>query len=369
MSLKQKAPGENRPSKVKVWILASRPHTLTASIAPVLVGWALVNYYYNKCTSSQSTAANECPSLDNIKDLNIIGILFGSFACLIQLGTNLHNDYADFIKGADTKERVGQARATQKGWLTPFETAAASTICLLIAAVLGITLTGMTGRWNDLYMWFVTITSVFNAVCYTGGPYPLGYIGLGHWSIGYNGLGDIFVFLYFGLVATVTVPYILICKTFKNDRMQNTGMLDIFRHELFVTSLITAIPVGFLATGIIVVNNLRDRNTDVRVGKNTLAVKFGETFARIEYMVLVFGSYLMLFPISKMGVFNKSESNTNLALLLPLLSFPASRKGLKAMGFGVGKTDGASLNPFVGGTAKAQLLFCLLFVIGLKFAP
>ena len=356
--------GDDRPSKVKVWVLASRPHTLTASVAPVLVGWALVNLYY-KCAHS---ATNTCSSPDNIKDLNRISILFGAFACLIQLGTNLHNDYADFVKGADTKERVGQARATQKGWLTPFETAAASTICLLAATVLGITLTGMTGRWNDLYMVFVTITSVFNAVCYTGGPYPLGYIGLGHWSIGYSGLGDIFVFLYFGLVATVTVPYIVLSRGGDNNRSVQNLALDVFQHELFRTSLIVALPVGFLATGIIVVNNLRDRKTDVCVGKNTLAVKFGATFARMEYLVLVLCSYLMLIPLSKMETLNKSGLPINFALFLPLLSFPLARKGLKAMGFGLGGKDGASLNPYVGSTAKAQLLYCILFIIGLKLS-
>jgi 1,4-dihydroxy-2-naphthoate octaprenyltransferase len=352
------SPKDDRPSTVKVWVLAARPHTLTASIAPVLVGWAVVNYFY-KCTQSET---NTCYAPENFKDLDRIALMFGAFACLIQLGTNLHNDYADFIKGADTKERVGQARATQRGWLTPFETAAASTICLLIAAVLGMMLTGMTGRWNDPYMIFVTSTSVFNAVCYTGGPYPLGYIGLEHWSIAYSGLGDLFVFLYFGLVATVTVPYVVLSK----DGDMTT--LNIFQHELFWTTFIVAIPVGFLATGIIVVNNLRDRLTDVGVGKNTLAVKFGETFTRIEYLVLVVGSYFMLVPVSMMAGFNANGSKMNYALLLPIISLLPARKALKVMGFGSGKKDGASLNPYVGGTAKVQLIYCLLFMVGLKLS-
>lgn len=345
----------DRPSTLKVWVLASRPHTLTASIAPVLIGWAVVDYFY-KCTPLDDDI---CMPSEETKDLKLISILFGTFACLIQLGTNLHNDYADFIKGADTKERVGQARATQKGWLSPFQTAAASTGCLLVAFSLGITLTGMTGRWNDSYMIFVTITSVFNAVCYTGGPYPLGYIGLGHLSLAYSGLGDLFVFLYFGLVATVTVPYIILAKS-------GLESIDVFQHELFLTSLCVALPVGFLATGIIVVNNLRDRLTDILVGKNTLAVKLGETFTRIEYIILTYGAYLMLVPLSRMETLNKGESVLNLLLYIPLLSFPLALKGLKAMGFG--GIDGAALNPYVGGTAKVQLLYCILFIIGLKLS-
>ena len=346
---------EPRPSTAKVWMLAARPHTLTASIAPVLVGWALVNHY---------SQTNKNKNTDTNINIHTIAILFGAFACLIQLGTNLHNDYADFIKGADTDTRVGQARATQKGWLTPFQTAAGSTLCLIIAASLGVTLTGMTGRWNDPYMVFVTITSVFNAVCYTGGPYPLGYIGLGHLSIGYSGLGDLFVFLYFGLVATITVPYIYITREMQG--VESTGTMDVFRHELFVTSLCVALPVGFLGTGIIVVNNLRDRMTDIKVGKNTLAVKFGETFTRIEYMVLVIGSYLMLIPLSSLDVLQGGSTISTYRLYLPLLSFPLARKELTAMGFG-GK-DGAALNQHVGGTAKVQLLFCVLFIIGLRLS-
>jgi|AntRauTorckE5430_2_1112549.scaffolds.fasta_scaffold14490_1 1,4-dihydroxy-2-naphthoate octaprenyltransferase len=337
----------DRPSTLKVWVLASRPHTLTASIAPVAVGWALVQHYSKDHPIDQN--------------LTLISFLFAAFACFIQLATNLHNDYADFIKGADTDKRVGQARATQKGWLTPFQTAAGSTLCIAIATCIGIRLTCMMGRW-DAYMIFVTITSAFNAVCYTGGPFPLGYIGLGHLSIGYSGLGDVFVFLYFGLVATVTVPYIYIVRMILNE---DAGVADVFRHELFMTSLIVALPVGFLATGIIVVNNLRDRLTDIHVGKNTLAVKFGEAFTRIEYLVLVLGSYIMLLPLAQIPILKgETSADVNYLLYLPLLSFPKARGDMKAMWF-KGK-DGAALNPHVGGTAKIQLLYCLLLVIGLK---
>ena len=131
---------------------------------------------------------------------------------------------------------------------------------------------------------------------YMTGPYPLGYIGLGNLSIGYSGLGDLFVFLYFGVVATITVPYLYLRKhgepdlSFLNLAVQN---------EMMRTSLLVALPVGFLATAIIVVNNLRDRVTDVHAGKKTMAVRFGERFTRMEYIVLILSSYLMLIPISK----------------------------------------------------------------------
>jgi 1,4-dihydroxy-2-naphthoate octaprenyltransferase len=337
----------DRPSTLKVWILASRPHTLTASISPVIVSYALVQHY----------------SRNHITDpiINIISFMFAAFACFIQLATNLHNDYADFIKGADTDKRVGQARATQKGWLTPFQTAAASTFCILIATCIGIWLTYMTGRW-DAYMIFVIVTSAFNAVCYTGGPFPLGYIGLGHLSIGYSGLGDIFVFLYFGLVATVTVPYIYIVRMIHEE---NVGVIDVFQHELFMASLVVALPIGFLATGIIVVNNLRDRLTDIDVGKNTLAVKFGEAFVRFEYLSLVLGSFLMLVPLAQIPILKgEASGDTNYWLFLPLLALPKARVDLNAMGFR-GK-DGAALNPHVGGTAKIQLMYSILFAIGLR---
>ena len=131
---------------------------------------------------------------------------------LMQLGTNLHNDYADFVKGADDEKRVGQARATQKGWLTPFQTAMASGLTLLLGLFLGIWFIlemAMTADPDDgsgnnqqriAAMIFIVISSIFNAFAYTGGPWPLGYIGLPNFSLGYSGLGDLFVFLYFGLV-------------------------------------------------------------------------------------------------------------------------------------------------------------------------
>ena len=351
------------PPKWKVWILASRPHTLTASIVPVMVSSSLIhhyNYFQN----------NNVQELENYNDYTttFISFLFGTFACLIQLGTNLYNDYSDFIKGADTDQRVGQARATQKGWLTPKETLYGSSGCLGLATCIGLYLTYFcstslssssstsTSPPIDYYMIFVTISSVFNAYCYTGGEYPLGYLGMGHLSIGYSGLGDLFVFLYFGIVATITVPYIYLTTLSTDDNVV------VWKSELMYICAFVSLPVGFLATNIIVVNNLRDRHTDVEVGKNTMAVRFGEWFSRVEYILMMIVSYLLLVPLSDILSMKDSQKN-NLWVYLPLLSIPLAIKELKAVGLG-GK-DGSALNKHVGGAAKVQLVYCLLLIAGL----
>ena len=202
-----------------------------------------------------------------------------------------------FILGHKTITIVGKARATQKGWLTPTQTATAATLSLFCATIIGFYLTHLSERivTYDLYMRFVSITSVFNAFCYTGGPYPLGYLGLGNVSLAYSGLGDLFAFLYFGIVATVT-PIYLHCRIHLGD----TGpFLELVGEKggLVYTGVLLSLPVGFFATAMIVVNNLRDRETDAEVGKRTMAVRIGERLTRLEYTLLVIGAYLMLIPI------------------------------------------------------------------------
>jgi len=281
--------------------------------------------------------------------LSTISVAFASFACLIQLGTNLHNDYADFVKGADTDKRVGQARATQRGWLTPRQTAGASTICLLAALLVGTWLSisaAPKGSSFDVLSMLVTLSSAFNAVAYTGGPYPLGYVGLGHISIGYSGLGEIFVFAYFGVVATAAVPYLA---------LRMTGAPFPWSPVLPARAAVWAsVPIGLLSTAIIVVNNLRDRHTDVIAHKRTTAVRFGSAFARAEYAVCVLGAYACLVPIS---IWYGSPF-----LLLPLLSVPLALPELRAVAGG--GRDGGALNVHVGGAAKVQAVFCALMTLG-----
>jgi 1,4-dihydroxy-2-naphthoate octaprenyltransferase len=187
------------------------------------------------------------------------------------------------------------------------------------------------------------------------GPYPLGYIGLGNLSIGYSGLGDLFVFLYFGVVATITVPYLYLRK---HEKIELSFLNLVTQNEIMRTSLLVSLPIGFLGTAIIAVNNLRDRVTDVHAGKRTMAVRFGEKFTRIEYIVLVLGSYVMLVPIS----------NTKLGkdfLWILAITFPMVVKELKAVGFG-GK-DGGALNDHVGSTARLQAAFCCLLAVAFRF--
>eukprot|EP00592_Proboscia_alata_P003495 CAMPEP_0194371782 /NCGR_PEP_ID=MMETSP0174-20130528/20184_1 /TAXON_ID=216777 /ORGANISM="Proboscia alata, Strain PI-D3" /LENGTH=360 /DNA_ID=CAMNT_0039150009 /DNA_START=83 /DNA_END=1165 /DNA_ORIENTATION=- len=349
---------EDRPPTWKVWMLASRPHTLTASISPVLVGYAL-----------SITSMSQAPTVDVDVDVNVdvdikttfvphssildITLQFAMFCMLIQLGTNLHNDYADFVKGADTVARVGQARATQKGWLTPNQTARGATITLVAALAVGMPLAVVFDDVTvDRWMVFMVLSSVFNAVAYTGGPYPLGYIGLGRVSIGYSGLGDIFVFLYFGLVATLTVPYLtqnLSCESAPASCQTLPG---------FEFAFVAAVCVGCLGTAIIVVNNLRDRHTDILAGKRTTAVRFGERFSRIQYGVLVLLPYAMLLVLRYGGGGHWGGANVSNAWLAPLVSLPLSVPHLRAVAFG-GK-DGADLNPHVGGTALLQFAYCVL---------
>lgn len=319
---------KERPPLWKVWLMAARPHTLTASIVPVLIGHFASAAFLHRPPSLTRKA------------------LF--FSIFIQLGTNLHNDYADFVKGADSKMRVGHARATQRGWLTPRQTAGASAFCVSVALAIGLDLL-LKQCPNDPAVWFVVVTSAFNAFAYTGGPFPLGYIGLSNVSIAYSGLGDLFCFVYFGLVGTLGTPYV---EVRRQDSV--TPFLVLFNGPLLKPCLHIALPVGFLATAILVVNNLRDRKTDVLAGKRTLAVRFGGTFCRVEYTLLVFASYVILLAHC---FFHRHSW-----ILLPFLTTAQAIFQVKA----IWMKDGSDLNAHVGGTALLQLTFGVLLAIGLR---
>jgi 1,4-dihydroxy-2-naphthoate octaprenyltransferase len=261
------------------------------------------------------------------------------FCILIQIGTNLHNDYSDFIRGADTSARVGQARATQKGWLTPQQTSMASTSCLILALAVGLSLVP---PQPDPVYYFIVASSCFNAVAYTGGPFPLGYVGLGNVSIAYWGLGDVFCFLYFGLVGVLTIPYLVI-----RQQDNSSSLRDLLSSRQIDWT--QALPAAFLSTAIIVVNNLRDRHTDVLANKRTLAVRFGALFCKLEYTILVFLSYLLLLREIRIWAY------------LPLLTLSFAILCVRAMWV----LDGADLNPYVGKTAMLELLYCTLQSFGM----
>jgi len=400
-------------SRFQIWKLAARPHTLTASIVPVIVGYALTwqsivhrnsgmlsEQRSRSCAAAVAAIAdskdgnssyggNACAvqyhdprdiTASASIDLLPLAVQFAIFACLIQISTNLHNDYADFVKGADTDERVGHARATQRGWLSPYETCRGCVLCLLGALLMGMHyliptynqcvegIGGADGLEYDPIMIFVVLSSLFNAVAYTGGPFPLGYIGLGDISIGYSGLGDLFVFVYFGIVATVGVPYLYLTKVACFSPTSNqTAISQRELQQLLYPSFLHSVPIGFLATAIIVVNNLRDRHTDIHAGKKTVAVRFGGKFAKIEYFILVVGSYgfcLYFWLLEREK--DRGDDSKAWTALLPILSFPMAIPQLKAVAFG-GK-DGQSLNEHVGGTARLQMIYCILMTMGLSLS-
>jgi len=340
-----------KPPLWKIWFVASRPHTLPVSLAPNIVAYnaGLAFIKFGGTTDAETDA--------NIASFFWLTVEWTVFCILMQLGTNLHNDYADFVKGADNDKRVGQARATQKGWLTPFQTAAASGLTLLMGLFLGMRFVGKMNLMKPT-MVFIVATSIFNAFAYTGGPWPLGYIGLPNFSLGYSGLGDLFVFLYFGLVATLVPPFLYVAynaNTNVGDDTQDTQQQR-YLYDLLWRFAPYAIQVAVLATNIIVVNNLRDRHTDVHANKRTLAVRFGATFCRFEYainLIVAYGGVLVM---------GSSSSSSSIIKLLPLLSLPLAWKEWQA----VSKKEGGALNQHVGGAARLQTIFCILLAISIR---
>jgi len=218
------------PSRWQVWISAARPRTLPAAVAPVLVGSALAG----RAGKFDALAASICLV----------------FALLIQIGTNFANDYFDYQHGADTPERIGPRRAVAAGWVTPAAMRRAMGGVFGVAFLVGLTLLA----WGGWWLLAIGVACIGCGVAYTGGPYPLGY----------HGLGDVFVFLFFGLVAVGTTFYV------------QTGTVT-------ATAMIAAVAIGALATNILVVNNYRDVETDRLAGKRTLVVRFGRHFARTQF--------------------------------------------------------------------------------------
>lgn len=220
------------PHSLRAWLLASRPQTLTAAVAPVLVGTAL---------SWQQGA---------LQLHLVVATLLG--ASLLQIGSNFANDVFDYEKGADTGERLGPPRAVQQGLVSPAAMKRAMLLVLVAALFVGVYLTYHAG-WPIVA---IGVASLLSAVAYTGGPYPLGY----------HGLGDLFVLIFFGFVAV-------------------GGTCWVHLGQIPPLAWGAGLAVGLSAANILVVNNLRDRHTDVRVGKRTLVVRFGRRFAELQYLL------------------------------------------------------------------------------------
>ena len=287
-------------SSVRVWIGAIRPQTLTAGVAPVLVGSAL---------AVADGVFSPGPAL-----AALVGAL------LIQIGTNLFNDWADFVRGADGPDRLGPARATAQGWLTERQVLSACLLTFLAAIMVGGYLAWV-GGWPIVVIGLLSIAA---GLAYTGGPYPLAYVGL----------GDPFVLVFFGVVA-VSGTYWLQAMT------------------LTPAVLVASVCVGALATAILVVNNLRDRHSDARAGKRTLVVRFGALFARAEYVALLGAAYLLVVVAVVAGV-------APIGWLLVLVTLPLAASELRA----VRTTDGAALNRHLGGTGRLGLVFAVALSIG-----
>jgi 1,4-dihydroxy-2-naphthoate polyprenyltransferase len=291
----------NALNKFDIWVLASRPKTLPAAIVPVFIGTSIVSFD-TKVNFIAALVALVC-------------------ALLIQVGTNFVNDLYDYLSGADNESRKGPTRALAAGLITVSEMKAAIIIVFLVTFILGLYLVFIS-TWITL---LIGLLSIFAGIAYTAGPYPLAY----------NGLGDVFVFLFFGVVGTVGTYYVQV--------------VDISPLVFWAS-----IPVGALITNILVVNNYRDIDEDREVGKNTLAVKMGRKFTRFQYLVFMVLSYLILFVVY-------FTYNQNLFVFLPLLTLPIAIK-LIIMIFSY---KGEELNKTLELTAKLSAFYGFLFAVGI----
>lgn len=290
------------PSKLHIWIEAARPQTLAAAFVPVLVGAGLALH-------------------DNLFDW-IPSLVALVCAFLIQIGTNFANDYFDFVKGADTEERIGFERATALGLISSEQMKMATFITMGLAFLLGLYLVWHAG-------WVILVLGVFSlifGILYTGGPFPLAY----------NGLGDVFVFLFFGLIAVMGTYYV------------NALAWSI---ESFWASL----AVGALSTNILVVNNLRDVEQDGPAGKHTLGVLLGEKALRWEYS-------FMLLIAAVVPLYFYLELAYSTIVLLPLSSIPLGSYLLKIIWT---ETNKSQLNKTLKQTALFMTAYGILFCLGI----
>jgi 1,4-dihydroxy-2-naphthoate octaprenyltransferase len=290
-----------KPGSLGAWVMATRPPTLLAAIVPVAVGTAV--------------AAAE----GSLRVGPALAALGG--ALLLQIGANFANDVFDFEKGADTAERLGPVRAVQAGLLTPASVRRGMLVVFGLALLVGAYLASVAGP----VIVAIGLASITAAVAYTGGPYPLGY----------HGLGELFVMLFFGFVAVLGTAFVQVGRV--------PGL-----------AWWAAVPVGSLATAILVVNNLRDIATDRPAGKRTLAVRFGERAAVVEYALLVASAYVVPVLLVVTG-------RSGPLVLLPLVTLPLAVGLIRA----VARERGRALNSLLARTARLLFLQGILFAGGL----
>jgi 1,4-dihydroxy-2-naphthoate octaprenyltransferase len=282
--------------------MAARPRTLPAAIAPVLVGTALAM------------------TTHDLRVGGFVAALLGSI--LIQVGTNLSNDYSDARRGADTEERLGPVRVTAGGLVPPKQVLIATYVTFGLAVLCGVYLVLLAGP----VLLAIGAASILAGVLYTGGPRPYGYAGL----------GEIFVFLFFGLVAV-------------------TGSYFVQTERVTWEAVVLAVPVGLLAAAILVVNNVRDLETDRRAGKRTLAVRLGRPRTRTVFGLLVYGAFVTVPLPWVLGSLSPW-------IALPLILLPAAVLLVRMVRT---HTDGPTLNEALARTGMLQLAFCVLLAIGL----
>jgi 1,4-dihydroxy-2-naphthoate octaprenyltransferase len=277
----------------KIWLAAARPRTLPAAVAPVLVGSALA-------------------WRDGAFDGRAAGLCL-AFALLVQIGTNFANDYFDFVKGADTVARVGPRRAVAAGLISPATMRAAMAAVFAVAFASGLGLIAWGGPW----LLAIGVASIVCGIAYTGGPWPLGY----------HGLGDVFVFVFYGLFV-------------------QTGRVTI-------DAVLAALPIGLLTANILVVNNYRDVETDAAAGKRTLVVRFGRGFARAQFAAS------LLIALAMPAVFFVRSRNA--WCLLPFALAPLAWRHLRRLRESQSPSE---LIELLGDTGKLLAIYAVLFSIG-----
>lgn len=298
------------------WLSAARPRTLPAAAVPVLVGGA----------HAWHQAHYEGPLYGSFHALAFAVALVA--ALLIQVGTNLANDYYDHVKGTDRSDRKGPRRASASGDLAPRAVRNMAFAAFGLAALLGVYLIAVAG-WLVLV---IGLASIASGIGYTAGRRALGYIGL----------GDLFVLVFFGPVAVVGTVLVCIPQSF---HLVGAWLPGVF----------LGIQVGLVATAILVVNNLRDRPTDATSGKRTLAVRFGDRFSQVEYTVLL--ALAFLFPLAALNM------HVQWRLLLPVAALPLAIPPLRRVWGDL--SDRTRLNPALGQTALLLLGFGVLTAAGL----
>jgi 1,4-dihydroxy-2-naphthoate polyprenyltransferase len=289
-------------SAVRIWLMAARLRTLPAAIAPVLVGTALAGFEHA------------------FHPLRFVAALFG--AIFIQVGTNLSNDYSDARRGADADDRLGPVRVTAGGLVPPSQVLVATYVSFGLAVLAGIYLIVVAG-WLLLA---IGAASILAGVAYTGGPRPYGYAGL----------GEAFVFLFFGVVAVAGSYYVQVTH---------------LQWEAFALS----VPVGLLAAAILVVNNVRDIDSDRRADKRTLAVKLGRERTRVMFAAIVYAAYPLALVTWVAGPLRAWVALSWLSLPLAVVLVGIVRT----------RTDGPSLNGALARSGMLQLCFCVLLSAGL----